>query len=51
MDIKDKFDKDFWTKKRPHVEKKENDEDMIPFKWSKNTIKGNVILKSFKNNN
>ena len=34
------FPNDFWTRKRPHVTEKENAEDMIPFKWSKDVLSG-----------
>ena len=34
------FTKDFWTKERPHVTKKEKEEDMIPFEWSDDVLSG-----------
>ena len=44
------FPKDFFTKHRPHVIKKELPEDMITFKWSDNVINGKkkAILYSAK---
>ena len=47
------FPKDFWTRKREHVTKPENAEDMIPFNWSKDVLNGNkeAILYSAKKNN
>lgn len=49
-----KFDSDFWTKQRPHVVRKEKDEDMIPFKWSGNVLSGKkkaiLTLANNKNN-
>ena len=48
------FEKDFWTKQRPHVVRKEKDEDMIPFKWSMNVLSGKkkaiLTLANNKNN-
>ena len=47
-----KFPKDFFTKIRPHVTKKESLEDMIPFKWSDEVSNGKkkAILYSIKKN-
>ena len=43
-----KIPKEFWIKKRPHVSKKENKEDMIPFEWSNDVLnsKRKAILYS-----
>ena len=35
-----KIPKDFWIKKRPHVSKKEKQEDMLPFEWSNDVLSG-----------
>ena len=45
------FPKDFWTRERSHVTKKEKAEDMIPFKWSDDVLTGKrkAILYSAKN--
>ena len=32
--------KDFFTRTRPHMTKKESKEDMIPFKWPRSVLKG-----------
>lgn len=32
--------KDFFTRTRPHMTKKEPKEDMIPFKWPRSVLKG-----------
>ena len=44
------FPKDFFTKPRPHVTKKELPEDIIPFKWSDDVLNGKkkAILYSVK---
>ena len=40
----------FFARVRPHVNKKEKDEDMIPFKWSKEVIDGKKkAILSLKN--
>lgn len=48
-----KFPKDFFTKPRPHVTKKETQEDMLPFEWSNEVLnkKKKAILYSVKQNN
>lgn len=35
-----KLPKDFFTRTRPHVTKKEKPEDMIPFAWSDEVLTG-----------
>lgn len=44
------FPKDFWTKERKRVTTTEKDEDMIPFEWSEDVLKGrkSAILYSVK---
>ena len=43
------FPKDFFSKKRPHVTKKESSKDMIPFKWSKEVLDGKKEAILFSN--
>ncbi len=36
-----KFSKGFFTKERPHVDKKESPKDVIPIKWNNEVLEGN----------
>jgi len=44
------FPKDFFTKARPHLTKKQPEEDVIPIKWPKEVLDGTrkVVISSAK---
>ena len=40
-----KFPKGFFTQPRQHLDRKENKEDCIPFKWDKKVLEGKTKVK------